>query len=1691
MAERGILRYILGMHKDTSRLDQPPGTVRYARNTVSNQVDNSITNEQGTESIEQLPPNSIAIGSLPITDGSIIYFLKRDDRSEIGILEGGNYSALFNPALSTVNDTDLKFNVHNPIEAEFKFQANGDLMIYWVDDLNPPRALNVTRQKESAVNKLYGNHLSQSPDTKAIDELNLFPHAGPVPHVEFKEVVMGGGCKTGMYYLCLGYTDDDLVETDFVTIANPVPVVDDVENVNPIESYDGSPGNVITGKSLTWNVSNINTGKKFLTVAVIQRSEGLFVGVRTKNIEISNRDSFPVVFSGDSSYMSSSAEDLLIDNVRFTSAKTIVQLDNALYMGNMKNYIDIGYQKYANFITVRPRVKRFEHFDPFVVSKDNLEKKKVEVEVPIDNGYRYANNIFDYMGYMREEVYALYIAFIMKDGSMSYAYHIPGRPALENVPVGAINDRLGVTDPTINEDQRMWETTDPDWGLINVTTEELSYFFHWYDFSNTGIAEGRNMNFWKNLNEFYPDTEDFDVVDAEDPTGSIPLPSLRGENVRHHRFPSNDNPDYSSIYEANIEDVVVNPEKTAVVHWYWMGGVNTYDNTSNNPHVLIGQWAGENDFDGARTFQENEGCVDGMGGSGNNTNNHPEHSIDPNAGPPDGTFRHVTSCTPVHSTRITLSLIQEHFGCAITSYDQIKFEYDPHPPPIHGLPMYVGWDAPSAHHFNPQDWHCSRAFACHLDDVNGNSIEFTYASGDWEPSAENKPDWNWLKPRPGWVCWVECESALLGETTVDHSVRALGFNLDDLKVPRSIADKVQGFRIYRADREHHNRTVLGQAPLHGMAHVDEVDPSGCDGGGEHIGIEDYWLPAGQPVRTKFPFPAIVHGFHDFYLLNRRHELSPATHVKLQYSVGMLNFKGTVKYYKDAEENSLDPQGDTVYSCWKPQVRTSFHMGGDYHRFYGYDDAGNELNRRNFQLYDKAKAYIPGNSIYKGKDEGFERHIYNIGGETHIALKTERFIPYLPCDEQADWRKLRSDKSGSSFEGYTDSFEDKANGLMLHIANLKALKTDVYDPVDVQDLVWTGFEVTGEFFENYVVEEDGTPAVAQPQFHTAAIFGGDTYLARYGNRITHRAEWDKEDHGELTLARDYKSVIFSIVECTENINFRHIEDKEFPYFPGAPLSDVLEVKADNDLNDNSTGEEGGKLKYNEDYSSVNNVKFITPLPWQLKQSENFKVDIVRSNKASAISLVDNYRQFVTDQVKSLNNDRGDLWKIVAMNNILLFHMEDSIYMTKGKQRMKTSSGGEAFIGAGDILEQAPDELRQTDAGYMGTRSQFAGVVTPHGYFCIDNIKRNVFLIGQSVESLSSDKYGMSRWLKENLPYALEAYGFNGKIDDPIVGMGYVSVWDENYSRVIFTKRDLKPTQLFIDNFITEAGGHSITAGAIFIQDGVLMIGVSTHVEPVVTVVPLPLEEGEYLERDSWTISFAITPPQQSGRVGHWEGFHDYHPYHYTAFGVDVLSYADGSREIWSHTNFADMSRFYGNKYDFEVEMVHNDANGIDKLYSSFSILVDVLAYSPGEGKHTRQILNAGFTSFNVFTSDAASGPTPLEYLNNLRKMKSAWHIKGFRDMSAEQVDASPYYTQPGPNVVGGQNTGTVTNVSENMFNVSGMYETFNPAYIDPAKPWNTQGKFIDRFFAIRLTSDNADNNLINLYNTTTNLRKFHR
>jgi hypothetical protein len=100
------------------------------------------------------------------------------------------------------------------------------------------------------------------------------------------------------------------------------------------------------------------------------------------------------------------------------------------------------------------------------------------------------------------------------------------------------------------------------------------------------------------------------------------------------------------------------------------------------------------------------------------------------------------------------------------------------------------------------------------------------------------------------------------------------------------------------------------------------------------------------------------------------------------------------------------------------------------------------------------------------------------------------------------------------------------------------------------------------------------------------------------------------------------------------------------------------------------------------------------------------------------------------------------------------------------------------------------------------------------------------------------------------------------------------------------------------------------------------------------------------------------------------------------------------------------------------------------------------------------------------------------------------------MTAQFTSVDQYYTGPfttgqygipGLPVTGSQNTGSEIRTQQPLLTIDGMYETQNAAALDLTKPWYRQGKFTGRYISVRLSCDNLDQDKVNLYSLTSELR----
>ena len=533
----------------------------------------------------------------------------------------------------------LNFDKYHTVSGEFKILSNGNMMVYFTDnkytkvnfedylsgntsigtptseydyiiDYNPPRAFNLTRQLKCLASEFAGEIFLYPNDVNDagihIDRLNLFTDSGRIPIIELDGVNLGGGLKTGAYYLGLAYSDEDGFETNVLTLAPPVYIVPTPDDSFPIESIVGAPANTQTNKSIRWEIKNSNIEYKYLVPYVIQ-----YIGNELKAVKLEIVDTFSplgnpiyVTYTGIERVATEAVDKVILDKIRYLTSKVMTQLDNKLYLANMTARKDLGYQRFANSIKVEPVIREMPNFDPRYFDIYNINEGYAQLVFPdndttnttiyqssvtgdgdgvtsvshlnfiaanyndwhdgteyrdgtapyeylatrlgrvdarylqqltaIQNqgyrGYRDPFLSFAYKSFRRQEVYAFYISFVLKDGSESYAYHIPGQ--------------------NVNDYYKVWADFQANILQFNsgeiVVSRPNSKPYQYVDTSE--FVTSTDMGHWENESEFYPDTNDFDTwnVLSNGEAFKVPLTSIRGLNVRHHKMPGNKG-DYSTI----------------------------------------------------------------------------------------------------------------------------------------------------------------------------------------------------------------------------------------------------------------------------------------------------------------------------------------------------------------------------------------------------------------------------------------------------------------------------------------------------------------------------------------------------------------------------------------------------------------------------------------------------------------------------------------------------------------------------------------------------------------------------------------------------------------------------------------------------------------------------------------------------------------------------------------------------------------------------------------------------------------------------------------------------------------------------------------------------------------------------------------------------------------------------------------
>ena len=237
----------------------------------------------------------------------------------------------------------------------------------------------------------------------------------------------------------------------------------------------------ITDQAFQVLITDVDLTYQQIQVAIISKVAGVTKAVLLDPVPLVENAN--ILFTGAELTANITLEEILVPPAVYEKVQAFGQLNDALYLGNVSTAPALNMQKYANLINLRWSSELISVIPQDAAMASGTKKT-----------------------FMHQEVYAWYIRYKLANGTASPAFTIPG--------------------PALLTSQRNTSTLATAEGQTSKVFQVEDTITVFDPITRTGY-----MGKWENDTEVYPNTADYDSTD-------IGGPNLRGQKVRHHRFPS-------------------------------------------------------------------------------------------------------------------------------------------------------------------------------------------------------------------------------------------------------------------------------------------------------------------------------------------------------------------------------------------------------------------------------------------------------------------------------------------------------------------------------------------------------------------------------------------------------------------------------------------------------------------------------------------------------------------------------------------------------------------------------------------------------------------------------------------------------------------------------------------------------------------------------------------------------------------------------------------------------------------------------------------------------------------------------------------------------------------------------------------------------------------------------------------------
>ena len=483
-----------GLNLDSTVNQIEKGSLSYALNaSVENFDGNTVNyqNEPGNERCLDFPESYQLIGEHSIYEkNKHIFFLASPEtgKSEIGYMD--NNDCVYH---TLVNADCLNFNINHPIHKAVHKITNCTTEIYWTDGFNPRRYLDIDNIPYT---QAYTSEPCDLTYTDELDcnQLSIQPNF-TIPQLEVTRVITGGNNTAGTVQFSIQYSDAvGNGYTSYYSITNPTPIADPFITT-PNFNYE-------VGKSVEVTISNLDTTGQFqyYNLAVIKTVNAI-TSVELIGTYFIDNSTNVIIYSGQNvTQIKLTQNDIFEKFPYYEIADDITSAQDILVWDGLTSIDKVNYQQIANQITLQWETHRIPNTETYA---DEL-------------------NATNLRGYLRDEVYAFEIVFLLANGKQTDGFHIPGRVA-NNDDLTAIlttnPDFIG--EPDFVDGNGVG--TSPWWKIYNTATVEG--FSPGYSSATDykGAYQYGQFSYWESTDTY--------------PCNELVWGDLSNQPIRHHKFP--------------------------------------------------------------------------------------------------------------------------------------------------------------------------------------------------------------------------------------------------------------------------------------------------------------------------------------------------------------------------------------------------------------------------------------------------------------------------------------------------------------------------------------------------------------------------------------------------------------------------------------------------------------------------------------------------------------------------------------------------------------------------------------------------------------------------------------------------------------------------------------------------------------------------------------------------------------------------------------------------------------------------------------------------------------------------------------------------------------------------------------------------------------------------------------------------